>query len=246
MPPGLIISMYRWIMSDILANLQGVRQRIVAAQQLCGRTAPLTLLAVSKTFDAQAVRAAAAAGQTSFGESYVQEALAKMAELADLRQRLEWHYIGPLQSNKTRAVAESFDWVHSIDRLKLAQRLSEQRPATLPPLQVCLQVNISREATKSGVAPEDTKPLAHAVAALPNIKLRGLMAIPAPSSNFEHQREGFAALRTLAETLRADGLSLDTLSMGMSDDLEAAIMEGATIVRVGTAIFGTRSYTDSN
>ena len=227
-------------MSDILANLQAVRQRIATAQQACRRTDPVTLLAVSKTFPAEAIRTAAAAGQQCFGENYVQEALGKMAALSDLRAQLEWHFIGPLQSNKTRQVAEHFDWVHSVDRLKLAQRLSEQRPAGLPPLQVCLQVNISGEATKGGVEPDEVVTLAEAVASLPNLRLRGLMTVPAPSDDPAEQRRPFAALRALLDTLRTRGMAVDTLSMGMSADLESAIAEGATIVRIGTAIFGAR------
>ena len=198
------------------------------------------LLAVSKTFPAAAVRAAHAQGQIAFGESYTQEALEKIAALADLP--LEWHYIGPLQSNKTRPIAEHFAWVHAVDRLKIAERLSSQRPAHLPPLNLCLQVNISGEASKSGVAPGEVLALAQAVAALPHIRLRGLMAIPEPLEGFEAQRVPFRQLRELLDTLRAAGLDCDTLSMGMSGDLEAAIAEGATIVRVGTAIFGARQY----
>ncbi|TMS56494.1 YggS family pyridoxal phosphate-dependent enzyme [Imbroritus primus] len=227
-------------MSDILANLQAVRQRIATAQQACSRADPVTLMAVSKTFSAESVREAVAAGQSCFGENYVQEALGKMAALADLRPQLEWHFIGPLQSNKTRQVAEHFDWVHSIDRLKLAQRLSEQRPAGLQPLQVCIQVNISGEATKGGVEPAEVLPLAQAIAPLPNLRLRGLMAVPAPSDDPAEQRRAFAALRHTLDTLRTGGLAVDTLSMGMSADLESAIAEGATIVRIGTAIFGAR------
>ena len=198
----------------------------------------VVLLAVSKTWPAEAVREAAAAGQRRFGENYVQEAGAKIAALADLA--LEWHFIGPLQSNKTRPVAENFHWVHTIDRLKIAQRLAEQRPAGLPPLQVCLQVNVSGEESKSGCAPEELPALAHAVAALPRLCLRGLMAIPEPSPDQALLRRRFALLRQWRDRLNADGLALDTLSMGMSHDLEAAVAEGATLVRVGTAIFGSR------
>ncbi len=197
-------------------------------------------MAVSKTCPAVSVRAAFDAGERDFGENYVQEALAKIAELADLRADIRWHLIGPLQSNKSREVAENFDWVHSVDRLKLAQRLSDQRPAGLPPLQVCLQVNISGEDSKSGVAPADALALARAVAALPRLKLRGLMAIPESAADFESQRAPHRALRALMDTLNADGLALDTLSIGMSGDLEAAIAEGASWVRIGTAIFGSR------
>ncbi|WDD96423.1 YggS family pyridoxal phosphate-dependent enzyme [Burkholderia sp. FERM BP-3421] len=230
-------------MPDLAARLASVHQRIDAAARAAGR-APDTvaLLAVSKTFPADDVRAAHAAGQRAFGENYVQESLDKIDALADLRASLEWHFIGPLQSNKTRPVAERFDWVHSVDRLKIAQRLAEQRPAHLPPLNVCVQVNISGEASKSGVAPGRLAEVAHAVAALPTLRLRGLMAIPEPAGGADAQRAPHRALRALFEQLRADGLALDTLSMGMSADLEAAVHEGATIVRIGTAIFGARDY----
>lgn len=222
-------------------KLQQVRDRIARACVEAGRPVQgVTLLAVSKTFGPEAVRAAAAEGQTAFGENYVQEALAKMAALADLRPRLQWHLIGPLQSNKTRVVAEAFDWVQSVDRLKIAERLSQQRPAELPPLQVCLQVNISGEDSKSGVAPADVPALARAVAALPRLRLRGLMSIPEPAADPAAQRAPHRALRELLRVLQDQGLALDTLSMGMSADLEAAIAEGATIVRVGSAIFGSR------
>lgn len=225
--------------------LAAVTQRIAQACAAAARpSGSVALLAVSKTFGADAVRAACAAGQRAFGENYVQEALDKMAALADLRTTLEWHLIGPLQSNKTRAVAASFDWVHSIERLKTAQRLSAQRPAELPPLQVCLQVNTSGEASKSGVAPADVAPLARAVAALPGLRLRGLMAIPEPAADHAAQRAQHRRLRELLAAVNAAGLpagqALDTLSMGMSADMEAAIAEGATLVRVGTAIFGRR------
>jgi pyridoxal phosphate enzyme (YggS family) len=230
-------------MGSIAENLQQVRGRIEAACAAANRPVQtVTLLAVSKTFGAAAVREAHAGGQRAFGENYVQEALEKIQALADLRSVLEWHLIGPLQSNKTRVVAEAFDWVHSVDRLKIAQRLSEQRPPQLPPLQVCLQVNISGEDSKSGVAPEEVPALARAVAALPRLKLRGLMAIPEPAGTFEAQRRPLRALRELLLRLQREGLALDTLSMGMSADLEAAVTEGATIVRVGTAIFGGRAY----
>lgn len=199
----------------------------------------MRLLAVSKTWPADSVREAAAAGQRVFGENYVQEGVAKVEALAGLG--LEWHFIGPLQSNKTRLVANSFAWVHSIDRLKIAERLSEQRDVHLPPLEVCIQVNVSGEASKSGVAPDDLPELARAVAALPRLRLRGLMAIPEPTSDVALQRARFASLRQLRDQLNAGGLQLDTLSMGMSDDLEAAIAEGSTMVRVGTAIFGGRA-----
>jgi pyridoxal phosphate enzyme (YggS family) len=231
-------------MSDLDHNLAAVRQRIARAAQLASRDPrSITLLAVSKTFPAEDVRAAHAAGQTAFGENYVQEAVTKIETLAELRASLEWHFIGPLQSNKTRPVAENFDWVHSVDRLKIAQRLAEQRPAHLPPLNVCLQVNVSGEASKAGVSPEEANETAHAIAALPQLRLRGLMAIPEPAGNIEAQRVPHRRLRELFEQLRADGFEeLDTLSMGMSSDLEAAVLEGATIVRVGTAIFGARDY----
>ena len=230
-------------MPDLDYNLAAVQQRIALAAQLASRDPrSVTLLAVSKTFPAEDVRAAHAAGQHAFGENYVQEALTKIETLADLRASLEWHFIGPLQSNKTRPVAENFDWVHSVDRLKIAQRLAEQRPAHLPPLNVCLQVNVSGEASKAGVSPAEAAEVAHAIAALPQLRLRGLMSIPEPAGTIDAQRLPHRQLRELFEQLRADGLELDTLSMGMSSDLEAAVLEGATIVRVGTAIFGARDY----
>jgi pyridoxal phosphate enzyme (YggS family) len=229
-------------MATIAHNRQQVIERIARACVQAQRSVDsITLLAVSKTFGADAVREAAIAGQRAFGENYVAEALAKMVALADLRGAIEWHLIGPLQSNKTRAVAESFDWVHGIDRLKVAQRLSEQRPQHLPPLQICLQVNISGEASKSGLAPADVAAVATAVARLPRLRLRGLMAIPEPAAEPEAQRLPHRALRDLLQTLNAGGLALDTLSMGMSADLDAAVLEGATIVRVGSAIFGARA-----
>lgn len=231
-------------MSSIGRQLQEIKGRIASACAAAGRDAnAVTLLAVSKTQPADAVREAAAAGQRDFGENYVQEALDKMADLRDLRDLpLRWHLIGPLQSNKTRVVAEAFDWVHSVDRLKIAERLAAQRPPQLPPLQLCLQVNVSGEASKSGVAPADLPALAQAVAALPpeRVRLRGLMAIPAPADTTEARRAPHRALREMAAALQSRGLHLDTLSMGMSDDLEAAVLEGATMVRIGTAIFGAR------
>ena len=228
-------------MTTISANLQAVRERIAAACARVGRDpATVRLLAVSKTWPAAAVRDAAACGQRAFGESYMQEAVAKVAELAD--PALEWHFIGPLQSNKTRPAAENFAWVHAVERLKIAERLSAQRPAGMPPLQVCLQVNVSGEASKSGCEPGEVPALAAAIAQLPGLQLRGLMAIPEPTVDEALQRRRFAHLRELRDALNAGGMSLDTLSMGMSDDLEAAIAEGATIVRVGTAIFGARHY----
>ncbi|HAT32497.1 MAG TPA: YggS family pyridoxal phosphate-dependent enzyme [Janthinobacterium sp.] len=232
-------------MSTIAQNLQAVHHNIVAAVQESARAAHgVTLLAVSKTFDAAAVLEAARAGQTAFGENYLQEALAKIASVAAARPPvlLEWHFIGPIQSNKTRPIAEHFDWVHTVERAKIAERLSQQRPAGLAPLNICLQVNISGEASKSGVAPSDLPALARAVAALPGLRLRGLMAIPEPVDDFALQRAAFARLRHLYEQLRAEGFELDTLSMGMSSDMRAAIVEGATMVRVGSAIFGARDY----
>jgi pyridoxal phosphate enzyme (YggS family) len=228
-------------MATIASRLQQLRLRIERACAAADRSADsVTLLAVSKTCPAQSVREAHAAGQTRFGENYVQEALAKIGQLADLRGAIEWHLIGPLQSNKTRAVAERFDWVHSVDRLKLAERLSAQRPPQLGELQICLQVNISAEASKSGLAPAEVPAVARAVSRLPGLRLRGLMAIPEPAADFEAQRAPHRALRELLLALQSEGLALDTLSMGMSLDLEAAIAEGATLVRVGTAIFGER------
>jgi hypothetical protein len=229
-------------MATILGNIQQVRARIAKACDDARRPVQsVTLLCVSKTFGADAVRQAHAAGERRFGENYVQEGVEKIAALADLRASIEWHLIGPLQSNKTRVVAEQFDWVHSVDRLKVAQRLSDQRPAHLAPLQLCLQVNISGEASKSGLAPGDVPAVAQAVAALPRLRLRGLMAIPEPAGDLAAQRVPHRALRELSEQLCAQGLALDTLSMGMSADLEAAILEGSTIVRVGSAIFGARA-----
>ena len=229
-------------MSSVAAKLQQVRTRIATACETSQRPVQsVTLLAVTKTFGPQSVRDALSAGQHAFGENYVQEAVEKIESLADVRDRLEWHMIGPLQSNKTRVVAAHFDWVHTIDRFKLAERLSAQRPERLRPLQVCLQVNISGESSKSGVAPADALALAHAVAALPRLHLRGLMAIPEPQGDFAAQRAPHHALAQLLYDLNAAGLALDTLSMGMSADLEAAIAEGATIVRVGSAIFGERT-----
>jgi pyridoxal phosphate enzyme (YggS family) len=226
-------------MSSITANLQAVRQRIATAARAAGRPAEsVRLVAVSKTFAAGAVRDAANAGQSDFGENYVTEGVEKIEELRALA--LTWHYIGPIQSNKTRMIAENFDWVHSIDREKIAARLSQARGADRAELQVCLQVNVSGEASKSGAAPGDVAELARKVAGLPGLKLRGLMAIPEPTSDERLQRSRFAQLRALRDDLNRDGLELDTLSMGMSADMEAAIAEGATMVRVGTAIFGER------
>jgi pyridoxal phosphate enzyme, YggS family len=226
-------------MTTIAENLQALERRIARACAQAGREVnEVTLLAVSKTCSPQAVRAAFAAGQSAFGENYIQEAVAKIEELRDLP--LQWHCIGPIQSNKTRLVAAHFDWAHSIDRLKVAQRLSEQRPAGLAPLQVCIQVNIDGGASKAGVAPQAALALAREVAQLPRLVLRGLMTIPEPVADFAGQQAVHRRAKTLLDELRAAGLALDTLSMGMSADLEAAIAAGSTMVRVGTAIFGSR------
>jgi len=228
-------------MSTIADNIALVSSRIQAATAAAGRTEKsVQLLAVSKTKPAQALREAYAAGLRDFGENYLQEALGKQLELADLP--LIWHFIGPIQSNKTRAIAEHFDWVHSVDRLKIAQRLSEQRPATLGPLNICIQVNVSGEASKSGCTAADLPALADAISALPRLKLRGLMAIPEPTEERAEQDAAFAAVQRLQASL---DLPLDTLSMGMSHDLESAIAQGATWVRIGTALFGVRDYSQS-
>ncbi|WP_043204306.1 YggS family pyridoxal phosphate-dependent enzyme [Pseudomonas sp. WOUb67] len=225
-------------MSTLADNLSAISARIASAAQAAGRDpASVQLLAVSKTKPASAIREIHAAGVRDVGENYLQEALTKQQALSDLP--LIWHFIGPIQSNKTKAIAEHFDWVHSVDRLKIAQRLSEQRPAGLAPLNLCLQVNVSGEDSKSGCAPADLPALAKAVAGLPNLRLRGLMAIPEPTDDRAAQEAAFARLRQLQESL---GLGLDTLSMGMSHDLEAAIAQGATWVRIGTALFGARDY----
>ena len=228
----------------IPANIQAVQARIEQACERVGRPrGSVRLLAVSKTFAAEAVRQAWLAGQRAFGENYVQEGVEKVQQLRGAGlSGIEWHCIGPLQSNKTRPVAEHFDWVHTVDRLKIAQRLSEQRPAELPPLQVCVQVNVDGGPNKSGVLPEQAHELAQAVAALPRLQLRGLMCIPEPAPDFASACEVFGRARALFEALQAQGLALDTLSMGMSDDLEAAIASGSTLVRVGSAIFGARHY----
>jgi len=228
---------------NLQANLRALHERITKAARAAGRDpSSVRLLAVSKAFPATVIAEAARAGQRAFGENYVQEALAKMDELVDSAdQPLEWHFIGPIQSNKTRAIAQAFDWVQSVDRLKIAERLAEQRPADLPLLNVLLQVNVSGEASKAGVAPDQLSQLAAAVAHLPRLRLRGLMAIPAPETDVERQRLAFARTNKLFRQLRAEGLKVDVLSMGMSDDLEAAIAEGATMVRIGTAIFGARA-----
>ncbi|MBB3241384.1 hypothetical protein FHW68_002904 [Pseudomonas sp. Tn43] len=229
-------------MSTIADNIAQVSSRIRAAALAAGRNEhSIQLLAVSKTKPVAALREAYAAGVRDFGENYLQEALGKQLELADLP--LIWHFIGPIQSNKTRAIAEHFDWVHSVDRLKIAQRLSEQRPADLPPLNICIQVNVSGEASKSGCTPADLPALANAISALPRLKLRGLMAIPEPTDNRAAQDAAFAAVRDLIKSMQASlNLPLDTLSMGMSHDLESAIAMGATWVRIGTALFGARDY----
>jgi len=225
-------------MSTLADNLSAISARIASAAQAVGRDpASVQLLAVSKTKPASAIREIHAAGVRDFGENYLQEALTKQQALSDLP--LIWHFIGPIQSNKTKAIAEHFDWVHSVDRLKIALRLSEQRPAGLAPLNICLQVNVSGEDSKSGCTPADLPALAKAVAALPNLRLRGLMAIPEPTEDRATQEAAFASLRKLQEGL---GFGLDTLSMGMSHDLEAAIAQGATWVRIGTALFGARDY----
>jgi len=232
-------------MSTIAANLQAVEATITAATEAANRPrSGVQLLAVSKTFPMEAVLEAIAAGQRAFGENYLQEGVEKIAAVARAQpdMHIEWHFIGPIQSNKTRPIATSFAWVHTVERIKIAQRLSEQRPPEMGPLNVCLQVNISGEATKSGATPSELPALARQVAGLPNLRLRGLMAIPEAQSDPALQRAAFAKLRALADSLRADGLDIDTLSMGMSGDMEAAILEGATIVRVGSAIFGSRHY----
>lgn len=228
-------------MTKIETQLHTVRERIRTACQTADRPeSDVRLLAVSKTFPCAAISQAYAAGQHCFGENYIQEAVQKITELRQLP--IEWHCIGPVQSNKTRLVAEHFDWVHTIDRLKIAQRLSEQRPAHLPALQVCIQVNVDGGTSKSGVSPSEALALAQAVAALPKLKLRGLMCIPEPAPDFAAACALFASVRGIFDTLNCADLALDTLSMGMSADLEAAIASGSTLVRVGSAIFGGRSY----
>jgi len=232
-------------MSVIAHNLQAVQSRIAQAARAVSREPhEVSLLAVSKTFGTEDVAAAVAAGQRAFGENYLQEALDKMAALRALLPEADiaWHFIGPIQSNKTRPIAEHFDWVHSVEREKIAQRLSDQRPAGMAPLNVCVQVNVSNEASKSGAPIAEVAAIARAVAAMPRLRLRGLMAIPEPTDDIAQQRAAFRQLHRLFDDLRDEGLPLDTLSMGMSGDLEAAVAEGATIVRVGTAIFGRRTY----
>jgi pyridoxal phosphate enzyme (YggS family) len=226
-------------MTTITLNLQAVRNRIERAALMAHRPpAGVALLAVSKTAPASYIEEARSAGLTMFGESYAQEAVRKITQLSDLG--IEWHFIGPIQSNKTRQIAEHFQWVHSVDRERVAARLNEARPDHLPPLDVCIQVNISGEGSKCGVAPGEERKLARSIAALKRLRLRGLMAIPEPTSDVSLQRSRYALLRRLKDDLTGDGYPLDTLSMGMSQDLEAAIAEGATIVRVGAAIFGSR------
>jgi pyridoxal phosphate enzyme (YggS family) len=232
-------------MSTIAGNLQAVEATIQAACDAAARPrSTVQLLAVSKMFPPEAVLEAVDAGQRAFGENYLQEGVDKIAAVAKARpgMLLEWHFIGPIQSNKTRPIAASFSWVHTVERLKIAQRLSEQRPPELGPLNICLQVNISGEASKSGAHPEEVPELARAVSMLPNLRLRGLMAIPEPEADLKQQRIPFARLRALAQDIVKDGIFLDTLSMGMSGDMRAAILEGASIVRVGSAIFGARHY----
>lgn len=232
-------------MSSISDNLQAVTADIRAAALANGRDPQqLRLLAVSKTFPADAVIEAAEAGQHCFGENYLQEALEKMQEVQAKKPQLqlEWHFIGPIQSNKTRPIAEHFAWVHSVDREKIAQRLSEQRPAEMPALNICLQVNISGEASKSGVLPEEALVLAKKIAVLPGLQLRGLMAVPEASHDEQVQRKAFRQLKQLSDAIQAAGITLDTLSMGMSADMHAAIAEGSTMLRIGTAIFGNRNY----
>jgi PLP dependent protein len=227
-------------MSNVITNLNAVRARMLAAAEASGLAADsVTLLAVSKTRSAADVRAAVAAGQRAFGENQLQDAQPKIAALGNAD--LEWHFIGPIQSNKTRAIAEQFSWVHSVDRVKIAKRLSEQRPAGLPPLNVCIQYNVSGEQSKAGITGAELAAVASEISALPRLKLRGLMAIPAPNPNYLEQRAVFALVREALAQLNAHGYQLDTLSMGMTDDMEAAIAEGATMIRIGTAIFGARA-----
>ena len=227
--------------TTIASRLQAVQARIAnVAQSLDRQPGEITLLAASKTNPAERLREAWVAGQRIFGENYLQEALAKMQTLTDLP--IEWHFIGPIQSNKTKRIAENFSWVHSVDRAKIADRLSKDRPESLPPLQICLQVNVSGEASKSGVAPEELASLAAHVIRLPRLKLRGLMAVPELTNATALQRSQFHMLWELFDRLKKDGYELDTLSMGMSEDMDIAIAEGATMVRVGTAIFGPRRY----
>ena len=229
-------------MTDISQNIVQIEQRIVAAAEAANRDpVEIKLLAISKTYPTESIISAIAAGQTAFGENYLQSALPKILDLEKDYPDLEWHFIGAIQSNKTNDIAGHFSWVHTLERLKIAQRLNNQRPETLPPMQVCIQVNISGEESKAGIPSEQVLALAEGIAKLPKLKLRGLMAIPAASTDPVEQRHAFAALRELYELLNQKGFNLDTLSMGMSGDLESAIAEGSTIVRVGTAIFGARA-----
>jgi len=226
-------------MSSIAQSLEKIRNRVTVLERRYGRASgDVRVLAVSKTKPAEAVRQAAAIGQREFGENHVQDALTKLDALSD--EDLIWHFIGPLQSNKTRVVAARFHWVHSIDREKIARRLNEQRPQDLPPLELCIQVNVSGESSKSGIEPHRVEELADAISEFPRLRLRGLMTIPRASDNLDEQRRPFAALRGIQESLNAGGHTLDTLSMGMTNDMQAAIAEGATIIRIGTAIFGPR------
>jgi pyridoxal phosphate enzyme (YggS family) len=232
-------------MSSILINLQAIRQQIVQTAQSINRSVDeIRLLAVSKNFDASVILEAVEAGQTAFAENYVQEALSKVAAVQSFAPDLdlEWHFIGPIQSNKTRFIAQHFSWVHSVDRLKIAQRLSEQRPAQLSPLNICLQINVSEEHTKSGILVDQALEVARQIAVLPNLRLRGLMAIPKPAETLELQRAPYRKMKQLQEQLNQYGLNLDTLSIGMSDDFQAAILEGSTMVRIGAAIFGKRNH----
>ena len=230
-------------MSNITQQLENIHSRIVKACEKCNRDAgQVQILAVSKTFGVNAISEAADAGQFAFGENYVTESVAKIQYFQASGKLLQWHMIGHIQSNKAKAVAQHFQWVHSVDRLKIAQKLSENRPDAMPELQVCLEVNVSAQATKGGIRPEEVSTLAAQLAVLPGLRLRGLMCIPEPAQGLSRQRQPFALLRSLLEDLQQKGHEVDTLSMGMSDDMEAAIMEGATIVRVGRAIFGERAY----
>lgn len=230
-------------MTVLKSHFDQVKKRIQQAEAACHREGQVTLLAVSKTMPVEMVQEAYNIGQRDFGENYLQEALGKIADSSELED-ICWHFIGPIQSNKTRDIASHFQWVHSVDRLKIAKRLNDQRPEGLPPLNICLQVNISGEKSKSGASPEALNELVEAVSALPGLNLRGLMAIPAPGNDPEQQRQPLRAMKQTMDQLNQDlGLSMDTLSMGMTGDLEAAIEEGSTMVRIGTALFGERDYT---
>lgn len=225
---------------DVVRHLNLIRQRIADAEALSGREpGSVKLLAVSKTKPAEAIQTAIGAGQRAFGENYLNEALKKMEQLRG--QNCEWHFIGSIQSNKTRLIANNFDWVHCVDRLKIAKRLSSQRPSELPPLKVCIQVNIDRETSKAGVLPEDTEALADEIALLDQIHFSGLMAIPIATQDSARQRESARALRTVFDRIRTQHPDIDTMSIGMSGDLEAAVQEGSTMVRIGTALFGSRA-----